>query len=62
MICYSGKNRVGSFGYAENGETSYLAFTADGGVFDNAKFSLVESTVGEDAEKNDFFENISKVD
>ena len=23
-----------TFGYAENGETSYLAFTADGGVFD----------------------------
>ena len=22
------------FGYAENGETSYIAFTADGGVFD----------------------------
>lgn len=34
---------------------------ADGGVFDNAKFSLMESTVGEDVDKNDFFENISKV-
>lgn len=31
---------------------------ADGGVFDNAKFSLLKTTVGEDVAKNDFFENI----
>ena len=31
----------------------------DFGPYDNAKFGLAFSTVGEDVEKNDFFENLS---
>ena len=31
------------FGYAENGETSYLAFTADGGVFDFHSNQVMEN-------------------
>lgn len=33
-----------------------------GGIFDNGRFSLVESAVGEDRAKNDFFENLQRVD
>ena len=31
-----------------------------GGLFDNARFGLYNSTVGEDVDKNDFFENIER--
>mgnify|MGYP003495454503 FL=1 len=32
----------------------------DFGPYDNAKFGLAFSTVGEDESKNDFFENMAK--
>ena len=32
----------------------------DFGPYDNAKFGLAYTTVGEDVKKNDFFENIGK--
>lgn len=38
---------------------TFFFHVMEGGVFDNAKFSLVRSRVGEDIEKNDFFENLN---
>lgn len=40
-----------------NGE-EFLFRVVSGGMFDNAKFRLLHSTVGEDVIKNDFFENL----
>lgn len=41
-------------------QQKYFSFSEHGALYDNRRFGLVHSTVGEDIERNDFFENIEE--
>ena len=50
--------KVAQNGMAKHASQTQYFSVKNGGKYDNARFGLYMSTVGEDAAKNDFFENI----